>query len=241
MKTVKSPIDTEQKEQVTTLIRQLIPAHQVWCEPYFHSGEVFFNKRPSPKEIVNDRNDNIVNFYMMVRDRWQQLSFLMESTLHCDFFVKLAEKIHENPEADELHRAWAFWLKCHKAFITPERWEVNDVLPSSSELTEERQKAIMRTMAGRLKNVFISNRQPISVIQDADGEDTAFFINPPDKKELLILMPVLRQLKGKFILYTSEAGLMKKAMQQGGIYTTDEWRMLGLYTNFKRQLSLFEE
>ena len=96
MNKVKSPIDTGQKEQVASRVREIMPQHLVWCEPYFLMGEVFFNKVPSKKEIINDADNNIINFYLMVKNRWEQLSFLMESTIHCDFFVRLAEHIQKD-------------------------------------------------------------------------------------------------------------------------------------------------
>lgn len=240
MNTLKSPIDLPRKEQVVTMVRQLIPSHQVWCEPYFHNGEVFFNKRRSPKEIINDRDHNIVNFYLMVRSRWKQLAFLMDSTLKSDFFVELADKIIEDPASDELRRAWAFWLKYNKAFIAPDKWNVNDIVVSREEYAEPVQKAMLESLSLRLKDVFLSSRAPLQVIQDADGPDTVFYINPPSKKELLVLLPILKDLKGKVILYTPEAGLIKKNMERLKLYTTEEWKAIGVYTNFKRQMDLFE-
>ena len=175
----------------------------------------------------------------MVRSRWRQLAFLMDSTLKSDFFVELADKIIEDPAADELRRAWAFWLKYNKAFIAPDKWDVNDIVVSREEYDESVQKAMLESLSLRLKDVFLSSRAPVLVIQDADGPDTVFYINPPSKKELLVLFPILKDLKGKVILYTPEAGLIKKNMEKLGLYTTDEWRALGVYTNFKSQLTLF--
>ena len=98
---ISSPLETGVKETTVSLVRQLIPPHEVWCEPYFQMGEVFFNKIPSSKEIINDADNNIVNFYLMVRQRWQQLHFLMEGTLHCDFFSRLADTVSKDGQAEK--------------------------------------------------------------------------------------------------------------------------------------------
>ena len=235
-----SPIDTGQKSSVAAMVRNIMPPHKVWCEPYFRMGEVFFRKLPSAKEIINDADNNVVNFYLMVRNRWEQLYFLMESTLHCDFFVKLADSLLDNEKTEELYRAWAFWLKCQKAFVTPERWQVTDVLPTDNIQQTDIQKRTLRMLSVRLADTFIANRNPLEVIKDADGPDTLFYLCPPDKKALASLEQVLNHLKGKVILHTSESYLMKRMMTRLDIYTDDDCLPLGLYTNFKRQHTLFE-
>ena len=170
---LKSPIDAGQKEQVSALVRQIIPSHNVWCEPYFHSGEVFFKKKPSKKEIIKDADGNVTNFYLMIRNRWEQLFFLMESTLQCDFFSRLAQRITDDEKADNLHKAWAFWLNNQKAFVTPDRWSVNDILPELFQPVAL-QKAVLQHLSERLQNVYIANRCSDEMIRQADGPDTLF-------------------------------------------------------------------
>lgn len=84
-----SPLNTNHNGTMVDFIIHIAPKHNVWCEPFFCEGEVFFKKKPSQKEIVNDPDNRIINFYHMIRSRWEQLSFLMQSTLHADFMVSL--------------------------------------------------------------------------------------------------------------------------------------------------------
>lgn len=234
-----SPLYTGHKADLAAFIRNIAPAHDVWCEPYFRMGEVFFKKQPSKKEIINDKDNNIVNFYLMIRNRWEQLYFLMESTLHCDFFSRMADNILKDEKADELYRAWAFWLKCNKVFVAPERWVINDVL-SDKPAVDPIQKIAIETLAGRLANTYISCRDSLEVIREADGENTLFYLNPHTKKELVQLKPLLKDMKGRFILHTSENNLMKRWIDKIGLYTDNDCLAFGVYTNFKRQRLLFE-
>lgn len=235
---LKSPIDAGQKEQVSALVRQIIPSHNVWCEPYFHSGEVFFKKKPSRKEIINDADGNVTNFYLMIRNRWEQLFFLMESTLQCDFFSRLAQRITDDEKADNLHKAWAFWLNNQKVFVTPDRWSVNDILPEPFQPVAL-QKAVLQHLSERLQNVYIANRCPDEMIHQADGPETLFFLAPRTKKQWKELEPLLPGIQGKFILYCEFQNL-HKYIEKGLLYTDSEMMEAGLYTNFKRQYGLFD-
>lgn len=239
MNKVKSPIDTGQKEQVAFRVREIMPQHQVWCEPYFLMGEVFFNKIPSKKEIINDADNNIINFYLMVKNRWEQLSFLMESTIHCDFFVRLAERIQKDQLSEDLHKAWAFWLNCQKAFVNPERWSVNDILSDEPKVSDSRQKIILEQLSDRLQNTYLSNQTPEEVIKNTDGTDTLFFLCPQNKKQWKDLEPLLPTIQGKFILHYEQKTLLK-LVQKGLLYSDESSMPLGIGTNFKREQRLFD-
>lgn len=239
MNKVKSPIDTGQKEQVASRVREIMPQHLVWCEPYFLMGEVFFNKVPSKKEIINDADNNIINFYLMVKNRWEQLSFLMESTIHCDFFVRLAEHIQKDQLSEDLHKAWAFWLNCQKAFVNPERWSVNDILSDEPKLPDSRQKIILKQLSDRLQNTYLSNQTPEEVIRNTDGPDTLFFLCPQNKKQWKELEPLLPSIQGKFILHYEQKTVLK-LVQKGLLYSDEDSMPLGIGTNFKREQRLFD-
>ena len=235
-----SPLDDGHRNAAAALVLNIIPSHKVWCEPYFFAGEVFFRKRPSCKEIINDAENNIVNFYLMIRNRWEQLYFLMESTLHCDFFSRMADKIMQDGNAEELYRAWAFWLVCNKAFVAPERWSIDNILPTKDSSDAVLRKKMLEILSRRLTDVYISNRQPQDVIVEADGPDTLFFLCPHSKKDLKTIESLWPQIKGKIILLTTEENRMKKMRNRLDIYTDEDCLPLGIYTNFKRQHSLFE-
>ena len=235
-----SPIDTGQYSAQAAFIRTLLVPHEVWCEPYFKMGEVFFRKLPSRKEIINDADHNLVNFYLMIRSRWEQLHFLMEGTLHCDYFTALADSLLADEKADNLYRAWAFWLQCSRAFVPPERWSVDDVLPAGPLTGGSLQRKALSALSDRLRDVYISARDPLQVIREADGEGTLFYICPHTKRDLVLLEPVLKGLKGRFILQTTEQQRRKKMAAGLGFYTDQDCMQWGVYLNFVRQRSLFE-
>jgi DNA adenine methylase len=51
-----------------------------YCEPFFGSGAVFFNKKRSLVETINDLDGNVVNLFKVIRDRPEELARLIEYT-----------------------------------------------------------------------------------------------------------------------------------------------------------------
>jgi len=51
-----------------------------YCEPYFGSGAVFFNKKRSVIETINDLDGNVVNLFKVIRDYPEELARLIEFT-----------------------------------------------------------------------------------------------------------------------------------------------------------------
>ncbi len=61
------------KSRLAPWIASLLPTHRTYVEPYFGSGAVLFAKPPSHTEIVNDLDGEIVNFFRVLRDRYEDL------------------------------------------------------------------------------------------------------------------------------------------------------------------------
>jgi DNA adenine methylase len=51
-----------------------------YCEPYFGSGAIFFNKNRSVIETINDLDGNVVNLFRVIRDYPEELARLIEFT-----------------------------------------------------------------------------------------------------------------------------------------------------------------
>ena len=68
------------KNRISDFIISYIPKHTVYCEPYLGSGAVFFNKEPSYNEILNDLDDEIYNFFMVLRNNPLELAEVISLT-----------------------------------------------------------------------------------------------------------------------------------------------------------------
>lgn len=62
------------KWRMADWIISLMPPHKSYLEPFFGSGAVFFNKRPSRIETTNDLDGEIVNLFRCVREWPEELA-----------------------------------------------------------------------------------------------------------------------------------------------------------------------
>jgi DNA adenine methylase len=83
----------------------LVPPHRVYVEVFAGSAKLLFAKEPSPREILNDLNGEVTNFFRVAKHRPAALAEMFErETIHAGRFRELlAADSH-----DELERALRF-------------------------------------------------------------------------------------------------------------------------------------
>lgn len=209
------------KQQLVPTILPMIPTHRLYVEPYFGGGAVFFAKRPSYLEVINDINENLMTFYYVVKHQllFDHLYERVQETLHSEALYKKARRIffRTDPMVDsQVDIAWATWVLTNMSYAaTPSggwKWD-NGTAGSHMGITMEHyREQITRKLHDRLQNVQISQRNAIDVIKQRDTADTFFYIDPPypgcnqkhykgfTDENLEELLVVLENIKGKFLL-----------------------------------------
>lgn len=90
------------------------PPHITYLEPFFGSGAVFFNKKPSKAETINDIDGNVVNLFKVIRERSEELIRLIELTPWArDEYYASYKKT-----GNELEDARRFLVRCWQAHGT---------------------------------------------------------------------------------------------------------------------------
>lgn len=56
------------KQKLVSTILPLIPAHELYAEPFVGGGAIFWAKEPSNVEVINDTNRELINFYEMCKN-----------------------------------------------------------------------------------------------------------------------------------------------------------------------------
>lgn len=207
------------KQLLADTIISLMPEHKIYVEPFFGGGAVFFKKKPSYLEVINDINDNIVNFYQVCQNnaKFDYLSSMIHSTLFCEAAYLHAKAIWNRYQpADDVTRAWAVWVVTNYSFnATPYggwKWDMGTAGSHSGIVAANKRNAFTEEVFSRLEYVQISCRDAVEVIAQRDTPDTFFYLDPPyvgsDQKhyhgygeaELKVLLDSLQCCKGKFIL-----------------------------------------
>jgi len=55
------------KQQLCSTILGLIPEHNLYCEPFCGGAAIFFGKKASHVEVLNDTNKELINFYKVYK------------------------------------------------------------------------------------------------------------------------------------------------------------------------------
>ncbi len=214
------------KQTMAKQIINLIPSHQLYCEPFFGGGAVYFCKEPSKIEIINDTNREVVNFYRTVQNDFTALEKEIRITLHSRDLHRKAKIIYQNPDMfSELKRAWAFWTLASQSFSSElnTAWSYSKKdRPVTATSIKNKRKGFTEDYAIRLQNTQIECDDAIKIMSRIDSENTFFYCDPPYYNANMghydgytiadyeLLLKTLANSKGKFILSSYSSDILEK-------------------------------
>ncbi len=203
------------KQQMLRHILPLIPEHHLYCEPFLGGAAVFFGKIPAPVEIINDLNEELINFYAMAKMRFRELNKLVKATLHSRKTHQRAWAIYCSPAGhDSITRAWATWVLSTQSFGSQlsSSWGYDRKKGSMAIKVTNKKRQFTEEICQRLEHTQIECKDAVSVIKAFDCEDAFFYADPPypntdqahysgyTTKDLQQLLEGLSMIKGKFLL-----------------------------------------
>jgi len=217
---------------MTNIILPLIPPHKTYVEPFFGGGSILFAKGPSFLEVINDINDNVINFYQVLKTDFLALKAEIEISLMSESLHKKALKIYQKPKGHtKVKRAWAFWYVTNFSFANKPGggWKYDSGSDGSHTGRQcSNRRNGFKEYAGRLDTVQISCRDALEVIKYRDREDTFFYLDPPypgtdqghykgyTEEDLEKLLMILESVSGKFMLSNYGSELIKKYTVRNG-------------------------
>jgi DNA adenine methylase len=170
------------KGRLAGWIASLLPDHRVYVEPYAGSGAVLFAKRFAAIEILNDLDDNVVNFFRVLRDREEDLVRALRLTPYARVEYAAADlNVHD---LDDVERARRFLVRCtqgHNAAGSGSRagWSNGIRRNQSQAATVVNLVDRLPAIAARLRQVVVEHRDVVECITAYDGADTALYVDPP--------------------------------------------------------------
>lgn len=204
------------KQRMESIILPMIPQHRIYCEPFFGGGSIFFAKGPSFLEAINDINDNVINFYLVMKERFDELMHEVEMSLMSETMHRKALTIYQHPKGyTRIKRAWAFWYITNFSFANKigGGWKFDSGSEGSHAGRHlKRRREQFKFYENRLSEVHISCRDALRVITDRDQANAFFYLDPPypgsdqghykgyKMKDLVDLMELLATIEGKFML-----------------------------------------
>lgn len=158
---------------MSAIIARLLPYHDIYVEPFCGGAAVFFRKRPSSKEVLNDLNPDVAFIYRFIRDHTsaqREALRIKDWTLTLSRFQALTQTKPEDP-VERFYRFMYLTLGSRNY----ERLEVNsDYVGERIEVAE-----YLPQWQKRLNRVEVLNMDYSVVLEMYDSPDTLFYIDPP--------------------------------------------------------------
>lgn len=228
------------KQMMIKEIIPLIPDHDIYVEPFFGGGAIYWAKEPSKTEVINDVNMNIVNFYEVLKHDYFALRKKVEGTLHSRETYKKALIIYESPwlfSDDHVLRAWAFWVVTNQGFscrIGTWGYDRN----KRAVTIQNKVNQFQDVLSERMRYTQIEQNDAHKVILSRDTEKAFHYVDPPYidtnqghyggythdhfKRDL----DALTKVKGKFLLSTYPSDILTQYTEENGWYTRKIEKML---------------
>lgn len=168
------------KNRLAPWIISYIPEHDVYLEPFAGSLAVLFNKERSHIETVNDLDEEIVNFFRVLREQPEELKQSIYLTPYSrKEYIKAYEQTSEPVE-----RARRFAVKCWMGFGCGNLYK-NGFKSGQQTHSPNPARAwaklpeIIKLAAARLKGVQIECLPAVELISRYDTKDVFIYADPP--------------------------------------------------------------
>ncbi len=107
------------KQYLTKKIIELMPHHIYYLEPFFGAGSVFFAKKPAKYEFINDIDEDLYNFYKVLRDPEKVKEFQRRCSLTLysrSEYDHARQKYEDEDYDDDIDQAHVFYILANQSF-----------------------------------------------------------------------------------------------------------------------------
>jgi DNA adenine methylase len=199
------------KNRIAKELISLFPKHTTYVEPFSGGAQVFFHKEPSPVEILNDLDGDIVNFFRVCQWHHEELIRYLR---FCLMSRKLyAQLLATDPASlTDVQRAGRFFYlqkNCYGGLVLNRNYHYG--VTKRPNYNVDRIPKIMQATHQRLRDVQIECLPYEEILERYDRPTTFFYLDPPYYNRKLyrfnfthtdfsVLCERLSKLKGRFIL-----------------------------------------
>jgi len=199
------------KRAIAKQIIALFPEHTAYVEAFAGGAQVLFRKEPSKVEVLNDLDGEIVNFYRVCQQHYEELIRYFRFIVVSRAWHGLL-KATDPKTLTDIQRAarYLYLLKCSYAGLVRNlNYSWNVTQPPSFNL--DRLPESIEAAHKRLARVQIESLPYEVILQRYDRPATLFYLDPPyygrklynhnfEPEDFAALAGHLKTLRGKFVL-----------------------------------------
>lgn len=216
----------------------LIPKCDCYIEVFGGAGWVLFGKNPKDHkaEVYNDINSDVVNFFKVVRDKYDELEKYYEYMLVSrEIFDKM--KYYDVEKLTDIQKAFRFWYMLKYAYGGRKN-HLSDYNYGYGTTRKppipEKQKALIDDCYKRIQNVYIENLDYKILLKKYDSKGSVFYCDPPylvkgkcygdndfTENQHVELCSYLSKLEGKFVLTINDSDFFRDLYKDFYINNTE--------------------
>jgi DNA adenine methylase len=161
------------KGNLAATLIDLMPAHRIYVEPFGGGANVLIRKPLSEREVYNDLNEDVVNFFKWLRDDPRRLI----RAIHLTPFSRVENiRSYKTDNDDPLEKARKFYIRSTQSFggggvNRQSGWRFG-VVSNRAAITDWNKTSHLWEIARRLKNVQIECDDALKVSARCDTPDT---------------------------------------------------------------------
>ena len=199
------------KNRLAKQIIDLLPKHKTYVEPFAGGAQVLFHKDPSPVEVLNDLDGDIVNLFRVCQSHHEELIRYMKFMLVSrNWFAAVKAQIPGT--LTDIQRAARFlYLQKNSFGGLVRRQDYQHAVVSPRPFNPQTLPEILDQAHERLARVQIESLPYEEILKRFDKPETLFYLDPPyfrrklyrfnlTDEDFVTLAERLRAIKGKFIL-----------------------------------------
>jgi DNA adenine methylase len=233
---LKSPIKwVGGKSKLVNTLLPLIPEHKCYVEVFGGAGWLLFGKEPSKVEILNDYDNNLMNFYSVVKNAPDQFIESFQYTLVSrKTFNDYKKKYKENDFEDSIEKAHVFYYLVNVGFASDMKNPVfGTKCQSRNGLRLEQLDDTILLAHKRLQKVTIENKSFEGLFKTYDSENTFFYLDSPYRntkqyavgkftdEQYISLANCCKATKGKWLYTINDDEYIRELFKDFNIMTHD--------------------
>lgn len=209
-----------------------IPEHQTYVEPFCGAATVFLSKKPSPVEVINDLDGELVNFWRITKHHPKELIRHLSSSLISREIFDLAKNEDFKKLTDIQRAARYFYVQrlCYGGRANARVFSTSKVRPSG--WNPETLPDLFDDLFRRLGRTYIEHLDAIECVKRYDSPSTFFYLDPPywgikgyahnyEPPDFVNLLEALKGIQGRFMLSLNDTPEVRRLF---GIFTIKELR-----------------
>ncbi len=172
------------KSRLRKQIIALLPAHTCYVEPFAGAAWVLFGKSPSDVEILNDKEQELINFFRVVREKPEELiaSFDLELVSRAEFDRLADLDLSALTNVQRAHRFYYIIMAGWGGELHYPRFQTsitdgghgNRLIGALKNLRQR-----LQPTHDRLRTVIIENLDWQECVDRYDRQGTVMYIDPP--------------------------------------------------------------